>query len=284
MTAATTPGAALRAAGRQRLGGENFPVALAVLPRRIRAHLQAVYRFARHVDDVGDEYAGDRTAALEGIRADLHRLYAGLPASEPAVEGLRPTVAACRVPIDPWLRLVEANIVDQQVTRYETFDDLVGYCRLSADPVGEVVLYIFGRATTDRIALSNRICTGLQLLEHWQDVGEDFRRGRVYLPQADLRRFGAKESDLGLATASAELRALLAFETSRALAWIDAGSPLVSTLSGWGRLAVSGYVAGGRAAARALRRADHDPLPAPPKPGGRQVLAAWLEASVRWPG
>ncbi len=284
MTAAARPESALRSAGRQRLGGENFPVALAVLPRHIRAHLRAVYRYARHVDDVGDEYDGDRIAALEAVQADLHRLYAGRSAAEPAVEGLRATVTACRVPIDPWLRLVEANIVDQQISRYDTFDDLVGYCRLSADPVGEIVLHVFGRATADRIALSNRICTGLQLLEHWQDVGEDYRRGRVYLPQADLRRFGAKEADLGLATASAELKALLAFETSRALAWIDAGSPLVSTLSGWGRLAVSGYVAGGRAAARALRRSDHDPLPAPPKPGGPQVLAAWLEATVRWPG
>lgn len=273
-----------RNALRQGMQGENFPVALRVLPRRLRGHLEALYGYARHVDDLGDEAPGPREELLNEVAADVRRLYAGHPPRDAAVAALAPTVRACRLPADPLLRLVRANLVDQQVTRYDTFTDLLGYCRLSADPVGELVLHVVDRATADRIALSNRICTGLQLLEHWQDVAEDHARGRIYLPQEDLRRFGVAEDDLGRSCSTPAVHALIAFETDRALAWLDSGAPLVTTLKGWGRLAVSGYVAGGRAAAHELRRPGSDPLVQAPKPGGRQVARAWLEATVRWPG
>lgn len=264
--------------------GENFPVALGVLPARVRRHLVALYRYARYVDDLGDEAPGDREPRLRAVAADVHRLYAGRPLTDPVIQDLGPTVQACRIPMDPLLRLVEANLVDQRVVRYASFDALLDYCRLSANPVGQMVLHVFGRATPDRVELSDRVCTGLQLLEHWQDVGEDYGNGRVYLPHDDLRRFRVPESDLGLARATPALRALLAFETDRALAWVDAGAPLVSTLRGWARLAVSGYVAGGRAAAAELRRHDHDSLSAGCKPNARGIGAAWLAATVRWPG
>lgn len=263
--------------------GENFPVALGVLPARFRGRLVAAYRYARYVDDLGDEAPGARTSLLEEVAEQVRSLYAGGGTSDPVVAGLQQFVCDAPVPIDVWLRLIEANIVDQSVVRYESFESLRGYCRLSAEPVGEIVLHIFDRATPERLALSDRICDALQLLEHWQDVGEDYAAGRVYLPQEDLRYFGVPETDLGAPTASRELRALIAFETDRALAWLDAGAPLVSTLHGWPRLAVSGYVAGGRAAARLLRASGHDPMLAR-KPKPRDVAAAWCEALVRWPG
>lgn len=265
------------------MAGENFPVALAVLPKRVRSDLIAAYRFARYVDDLGDEAPGERIPQLERVAAQIDLLYETGHAEDEVVAGLRSLVARTAVPAGAWLRLVEANIVDQRVVRYETFEDLVGYCRLSANPVGEIVLHIFGCATPDRIAFSDRICTALQLLEHWQDVGEDYVRGRIYVPQCDLRRFKVAETLLDSPVATEELRALVAFETDRALAWLDAGAALVSTLRGWPRLAVSGYIAGGRAAAALLRRSGHDPMRAQ-KPSGRDIARAWLEATVRWPG
>jgi squalene synthase HpnC len=266
----------------EKASGENFPVALRLLPPRTREDLWALYRYARHVDDLGDEWAGDRLSALDRIEADVRGLYEERrPPDDPVVAALASTIARRRLPADPLLRLIEANRWDQQVTRYETFDDLLAYCRLSANPVGELVLHIFGRATPERVALSDRVCTALQLLEHWQDVAEDYRRGRVYLPQEDLRRFGVAEEDLARPTATSQVRALIAFEAQRAEAWLDAGAALVTGLSGRARLAVSGYIAGGRAAAAALRRSDYDPLSRVPKPTSRQIASAWLRSVIR---
>lgn len=266
------------------LQGENFPVALGVLPARHRRHLGALYRFARAVDDLGDEAPGDRRAQLRRVGADVSALFARRPVGNPVVAALAATVVECHLPERALLALVEANLVDQDVHRYATFADLLGYCRLSADPVGELVLHVFDCVTPDRVALSNRICTGLQLLEHWQDVGEDYAVGRIYLPAIDRQRFGVAETDLEAAHAGPALRALIGYETDRALAWLNAGSVLSSTLRGWARLAVSGYVAGGRAAAARLKHAGYDPLPDPPKPAPRHVAAAWLLGKVRYPG
>ncbi|MGH3502254.1 MAG: squalene synthase HpnC, partial [Nocardioidaceae bacterium] len=263
---------------------ENFPVALRMLPASRRAQLFALYRYARYVDDIGDELAGDRVAALEAVAADVRGLYAGEQVTDDVVAGLRVLVAECDVPPGPLLRLVEANMQDQRVRRYETFDDLLGYCALSANPVGEVVLHIFGQATSDLVMLSDRVCTGLQLLEHWQDVAEDHGLGRVYLPQVDLRRFGVTVDDLARPQATTSTAALIGFETDRALAWLNSGAVLVSALRGWARLAVSGYLAGGRAAAQALERCGYDSLQQVPKAGSREVVTQWLRATVRSPG
>lgn len=257
--------------------GENFPVALTVLPRRYRERLQAVYRFARYVDDLGDEAPEPREPRLNEVADEVRRLYADEQVSDPVVAALAPLRADCAISDGPWLRLIEANLVDQRRHAYQTFDDLLSYCKLSADPVGEIVLHVFGKATPERLALSNRICTGLQLLEHWQDVGEDARRGRVYLPAEDLDRFDVSVDELALPVASERLRALLAFETDRATAWLDSGAGLLATLRGWAWLSVSGYLAGGRAAAAAIRRAGHDPLANNAKPSSKDMAAAWLK-------
>ncbi|MGI5241914.1 squalene synthase HpnC [Dactylosporangium sp. CA-139066] len=269
---------------------ENFPVALRVLPARVRAHLEALYGYARYVDDLGDEpdaVAGgrsERLAALDAVARAVDDLYAGRPVAEPVVRALGPCVAACDLPADPLLRLVEANRVDQVVTRYATFDQLVRYCILSANPVGELVLHVFGRASEERVALSDRICTALQIIEHLQDVAEDHRRGRVYLPGEDMKRFGVSEGDLSGDAATPALRDLIALTAQRAAAWLESGAPLVSSLDGWARLAVGGYVAGGRAALTSLARAGHDPLANRVVVPRRLVLRHWMAAALRAAG
>jgi phytoene/squalene synthetase len=195
---------------------ENFPVALWLLGPRTRRHLLAIYGFARLVDDVGDEVGGDRLALLD-------RLEHELDAPQHAVmRTLVATVRECRLPREPFLRLIEANRRDQVVTRYDSLEGLLDYCQLSAAPVGELVLHVFGVATPARIALSDKICAALQIIEHLQDVDEDRARGREYV---------------GAFAGPAQARSLL-----------EQGAPLVRQLPGRPRLAVAGFLAGGRVA------------------------------------
>jgi len=243
-----------------REAGENFPVALRVLPRRHREHLHAVYGFARHVDELGDSYAGDRVAALTDLRARTHRIWAGDDPGSAFLRRLARTVPECGLSEEPFQRLIEANLQDQTVTRYATFADLVGYCRLSADPVGRIVLEVFGVSTPERTVLSDQVCTALQVVEHLQDVAEDRRAGRVYLPQESLAAYAVAEADLDARSASPQLRALVRAETGRAEELLLHGSALVGTLHGSARLAVAGFVAGGLAVVDALRRVDGDVL------------------------
>jgi len=257
---------------------ENFPVALALLSRAQRAHLMALYGFARLTDDVGDEAEGDRLALLGELSADLDRLFAGREPLHPVLQRLAPTVRALRLPEQPFRRLIEANRRDQRVFRYATWAELRDYCALSANPVGRLVLHVFGAATLDRFAASDAVCTALQLVEHCQDVAEDLARGRLYLPAEDLARFGCDESDLRAPSASPAVRALLRFEVERVRALLDLGAPLVRRLRGRARLAIAGFIAGGRAAADAIERAGFDVLAGAPRPGRRDRLRAFVAA------
>src|ERR1700735_4145053 len=209
-------------------GAENFPVASALVGHQTQRHLRAIYGFARLVDDVGDEATGNRLALLEVVSDELARVYDGRP-NHPVMVELQRTVLACRLPSGPFERLIEANRVDQVQTRYETFAQLLGYCQLSAAPVGELVLHVFGSATPERIALSDRVCAGLQVVEHLQDITEDYARGRVYMPQEDLVRLECNDMDLS-GEVTGRRRALVAFETDRARALLAAGAPLARTL------------------------------------------------------
>jgi squalene synthase HpnC len=258
-----------------RVGGENFPVASIVLPRRVRAHLLALYGFARLVDELGDEAQGERLAGLDWLQEELDAAYAGR-ASHPLMRTLSVTLRECELPRDPFLRLIEANRVDQRVTRYETWEQLQGYCALSANPVGELVLGVFGLASPERVALSDRICTALQLVEHCQDVAEDLRRGRIYMPAQDMRRCGCSEQDLQASHADEHVRALIALHTQRVHELLAQGAPLLDTLRGRPRLAVAAFIAGGRAAALAIERAGFDVLAGAPTASGRARLRALL--------
>ena len=286
--------------------GENFPVALRMLPARHRRHLTNLYFFARLTDDLGDEarpggyggagsppvsggFPGSRPPGLTQLRlglldelaADVDRIYQGQTPESPVMRAMAETVRECGVPAKPLLDLIQANRQDQLVARYATFAELEQYCELSANPVGQIVLYIFGVATPARIAASDSICTALQLAEHWQDVAEDLGNGRIYLPGEDMERYGCTEADLAAPTAGAVVRELMIFETDRASRLLDEGAPLVGTLRGAARLAVAGYLAGGRAALAAIRAQQYDVLLATPRPRKRRLAGELVKAYVR---
>jgi squalene synthase HpnC len=270
---------AARAAAQR--NAENFPVALWMLPRHARAHLVRLYTYARFVDDVGDEAPGDRLALLDLVERDVRALWTGTPVL-PVVAGLRPVIDECAIPIEALLDLIEANRVDQRTRQYQTFGDLVDYCRLSAAPVGRLVLHLAGQASEQNLASSDQVCTALQVLEHCQDVGEDARAGRVYLPQTDLHAGGATAADLLAPSTDRRVRDVVALQVGRARELLRSGPPLVRRLPGWSKVAVAGYVAGGLATAHALERADFDVLARPVRPSRArtardaiQVLSPW---------
>jgi squalene synthase HpnC len=263
-----------------RAGGENFPVASRFLGRRERSRLLAIYGFARLADDIGDEAAGDRGALLDWLDGEVDRLYDGRPPEHPVVAALAPVVAELAIPPQPFRRLIAANRRDQVVDRYRTFDELLDYCWLSAAPVGELALHVFGAATPERIRLSDRICAGLQVTEHLQDVAEDRARGRIYIPAADLERCGCGDAELAAPRPSPSLRAVLALEAGRARALLAEGAPLGRTLPSRPRAAVAAFVAGGRAALGAIEGAGYDVLGRRPRPSRRAFAAELGRALV----
>ncbi|HLI59906.1 MAG TPA: squalene synthase HpnC [Solirubrobacteraceae bacterium] len=260
---------------------ENFTVANRLLGADTCRHLMAIYGYARLVDDVGDEAEGDRGALLDVVEDELAAVFAGGEPRHPVMRSLGSTVRACGLPEEPFRRLLAANRMDQEVSDYDTWDRLMEYCALSANPVGELVLHVFGAATPDRIALSDRICSGLQIVEHLQDIAEDHARGRIYLPAEDRCRFGVDERSLagadGPGGPDGPLRALIGFEAARARRLLSAGAPLARTLPPRERIAVAGFVAGGRAAL--------DGLPAPRSPAGAtddvDAAGAFRATSIR---
>lgn len=262
---------------------ENFPVVLRALPRAHREALHAVYAYARSVDELGDSATGDREGRLRRVEAALPALWAGEPSPDPVLAQLQRAVVP-RLPMAPFADLIRANLQDQHVHRYRTFDDLLGYCRLSANPVGRIVLAEFGQATPEAVALSDRVCSALQLLEHWQDVAEDRRAGRIYLPEQDMTAYGVPESALDAPAASEALARLMNFEIERAAQLLASGTPLVRRLHGWARPCVAGYVAGGQATVAALRRTGGDVLghgATPSRAGTLLRLVALLGRGLR---
>jgi squalene synthase HpnC len=239
---------------------ENFPVALRILPRTLRRRLEAIYGFARLVDDIGDDLDGDRDAALDRLEVDLHRAFAG-DAEQPLLQHVAEFTRETGASEEPFLRLIEANRLDQRKSAYANWDELARYCTLSANPVGELVLIAVGQATPDRIRRSDDVCTALQLAEHLQDVPEDLDRGRVYMPADELERFGVTDLRQPLP------HDFVAFEAERGRALLASGVPLVASLRGAGKLAVAAYVGGGLAAFAALERGGRFA-------GGRERAAA----------
>jgi squalene synthase HpnC len=250
---------------------ENFPVASLLFPRALRPHLRAIYGFARLVDMLGDEYEADRLAALDELEAQLEACYDGEPTWE-VMRELQPTIRACSLSREPFLRLIEANRMDQRVSAYETWLDLKGYCVHSADPIGRLVLGVLGRADNlEVVALSDDVCTGLQLVNFLQDVPRDLALGRVYLPAEDRRRFGVEQ----LVRSSPELRRLLEFEAERARGLLSSGEELGRRLGG-GRVgrAVALFARGGLAALEALERAEWDIFTGRPRPSRARLALA----------
>ena len=261
-----------------RAGNENFVVSSLALPGRVRRDLMAFYGFARLVDQLGDAYAGDRRAALDWLEAETTAARSDPTGRHRLVAAATEAVGRLGMDPAPLHDLIAANRQDQDVTSYATYAELLDYCALSANPVGRMVLGAFGALDPERAALSDAICTGLQLAEHWQDVREDALAGRVYLPGEDLERFGVDPATLtGPGPADGALRALMAFEVARARRELDRGRPLVATMQGRARWAVAGFWAGGHGALDAIADRDFDVL----IPAGRRVPIRVLRHMAR---
>lgn len=252
------------------------------LPAAERRHLLGIYGFARLADELGDEAAGDREALLGELERELDAVYQGGEPRHPLLRRLAASVRERDLPREPFARLIRANRRDQRVCRYPSFEALLDYCSDSANPVGHLVLRVFGVDTPERRAWSDAVCSGLQIAEHCQDVAEDLSRGRIYLPAEDLERFGVSESDLCGTPAPRRVRSLLRLEVQRARALLERGVPLVASLAGRPRWAVAGFVAGGHAALDAVARRDFDVSAGAPRPRRRDFarrLAGVLRAA-----
>jgi squalene synthase HpnC len=211
---------------------ENFSVATWFLPKRLRQHFFNVYSYCRISDDLGDE-TGDPAASLQLLdewEAELNACYAGNP-RHPVFVALAGTVREFEIPRQEFSDLLTAFRQDQTVTRYETFEDLLGYCRYSANPVGHLVLYLCGYRDRERQQLSDFTCTALQLANFWQDVSVDYAKGRIYLPLESLRRFQVSEEDIAGNRNTSGFREMMRFEVERARQWFERGLPLAGQVS-----------------------------------------------------
>ncbi|MCX7893314.1 MAG: squalene synthase HpnC [Burkholderiales bacterium] len=227
---------------------ENFPVASLLLPARLRRPVAVVYRFARTADDFADEgdlADSERLALLDGYREELDRIAAGRAPESALFRDLAAVIEAHRVPIAPFRDLLDAFSQDVVKKRYSSFGELLDYCRRSADPVGRVLLHLFDAATPENVRRSDAICSALQLANFWQDLAIDWRKGRVYVPQEDLARFGVSERQLAVGDTGGGFRDLMRFETARARAMLESGAPLAAALPGRIGLELALIVQGG---------------------------------------
>jgi phytoene synthase len=214
---------------------ENFPVASALLPERLRPAVAAIYRFARTADDFADEGdapPAERLARLETYRAELGRITAGDPPRSPLFVELAAVIRRHGLPVEPFRDLLDAFSQDVLKGRYATFAEVLDYCRRSANPVGRLMLHLFDAVDGPNAARSDAICTALQLVNFWQDVAADWRKGRIYLPQDEMARFGVSEAHVAAARADEAWQRLMAFQTARARALLESGAPLARTLPG----------------------------------------------------
>jgi len=241
---------------------ENFPVGSVLFPRQLRPHIRALYCYARLVDELGDSYGGDRLAALDELEREVEATFAGEP-SWPVLRNVQPTVREFGLSREPFLRLIEANRMDQRISEYETWEDVRHYCVHSADPCGRLVLGVLRLGGDEElVTASDDVCTGLQLVNFLQDVPRDLELGRVYLPAEDRRRFG----DPPLDRPGEELRELLRFEASRARALLAGGEVLRARIGGRLGRAVALFARGGSAALDALEDAGWDVFTQRPRP------------------
>jgi squalene synthase HpnC len=238
---------------------ENFTVVSLLLPRRLVRHFHAVYAYCRWSDDLADETAGGQQALdlIAWWRGELLTCYEGAP-RHPVMVALCETIRRFNIPVEPFLDLLVAFEQDQRVQRYDTFEQLLGYCRNSANPVGRLVLYLFECFDAERAALSDEVCTGLQLANFWQDVKRDFAIGRVYLPGEDRARFGYSGGDLEAQRCTPQFRELMSFEVDRARGFFGRGAQLLPLLPHEARIDVDLFIRGGLAILKAIERIDFD--------------------------
>lgn len=259
---------------------ENFTVVSWFLPKRLRPSMYAVYAFCRHTDDLGDEAAGDRLVLLNEWEQDLRRCVDGAP-RHPILTALQPTLRRHQMPLEPFLRLIEANRMDQRIRRYATYEDLVHYCEHSATPVGRMVLHVFGYGDVERQRLSDATCIALQLANFWQDVARDEALGRIYIPQEDMRRFGYTETELQQRVVNDKLRELMRFEVERARGLFVEGARLVPRVNRELRLDLNLFTAGGLALLDSIERQGYETLSRRPQVSKGKKMRLVLSGLLR---
>ncbi|MDI6750793.1 MAG: squalene synthase HpnC [Rhodocyclaceae bacterium] len=264
---------------------ENFPVASLLLPARLRPAVTAIYAFARSADDFADEGnlpAAERLRRLAAYRAELDRIGRDEPATHPLFQRLAGHIAAHALPLAPFYDLLEAFEQDVVKDRYASYDELLDYCRRSANPIGRLLLHLFDAATAENLQHSDKICSALQLVNHWQDVGIDLDkgpRGRIYLPQDEMARFGVSEEMLRCRLASAEFRALMGFQVERARALMMSGAALGRSLSGRIGMEIRAIIAGGLAILDKIEAAGFDVFRRRPLLGAMDWPRLFLKAA-----
>ncbi len=262
---------------------ENFHVASWFLPERLRTHFHAIYAYCRVSDDLGDEVgdAGQSLALLDWWEGQLHLCYQGV-ATHPVFVALAPVIRACNIPIEPFTDLLTAFRQDQEITHFATIEDVLAYCRYSANPVGRLVLYVAGCSDEERFRLSDQTCTALQLANFWQDVRVDHAKGRIYLPQADMARFKVTEAMLAegieKGKANAAVRELLRYEVGYARVMFRSGLPLIRMVDRELAVDLDLFSRGGLAILRAIEQAQYDVLRARPSLGKAQKATLLLRA------
>ena len=242
---------------------ENFPVASLALPRRYREPVRWVYHFARSADDFADEGElpdAERLRLLGGYRSLLDAIGRGETPAHPVLGPLAGVIRQYDLPLTLFTDLLSAFEQDVTVKRYASYADLADYCRRSANPVGRILLHLFGQATPRNLACSDGICTALQLINFWQDVTVDWQKGRVYLPQEDLARFNVSEAQIEAKRVDPRWQALMAFEVDRALRMLQGGAGLGLTLPGRLGLEIRLVVLGGETVLRKIHAARGDVL------------------------
>jgi squalene synthase HpnC len=260
---------------------ENFSVASWFLPRRLRQHFFNVYCYCRISDDLGDE-VGDKAASLELLdqwQRELDECYDGSP-KHPVFVALSETVREFDIPRHEFSDLLIAFRQDQTVTRFETFDDVLAYCRYSANPVGHLVLYLCGYHDAERQQLSDFTCTALQLANFWQDVTVDYAKGRIYLPLEDLRRFAVSEEDLVRNQNTPSFREMMKFEVDRAHDWFRKGLPLVGKVDRELAIDLDLFSRGGQEILRAIEKQDYAVLGNRPSISKPRKLALVARAAL----
>jgi squalene synthase HpnC len=255
---------------------ENFHVASWFLPKALRPHFHAIYAYCRISDDLGDEVgdAAQALALLDLWGRELDACYEG-HARHPVFVALAETIRECSIPKEPFADLLTAFRQDQSVTRFRTMQEVLAYCRYSANPVGRLVLYACGYTDEERFLLSDATCSALQLANFWQDVSVDFAKGRVYLPQEDMQRFGVTDETIAQGIATPGFRALLDYEVDFARRLFEEGLPLIGMVTSDLALDLDLFSRGGLEILRAIERQDYDVLSARPAISkGRKLMLA----------
>jgi squalene synthase HpnC len=258
---------------------ENFHVATWFLPRALRPHFHSIYAYCRISDDLGDEVPdkAQALALLDLWGRELDACYEGR-ARHPVFVALAETIRACSIPKEPLADLLVAFRQDQAVTRYATMDDVLGYCHYSANPVGRLVLYACGEVSEENFRLSDATCTALQLANFWQDVRVDYAKGRVYIPQDDMRRFGVSSEAIAQGIATPEFRKLMRHEVDYARSLFEQGLPLIGRVNRDLAVDLDLFSRGGLQILRAIERRDYDVLSARPAISKATKLALALRA------